>query len=205
MVAYCQKCGSQLAAEDSLFCSRCGTKLVTSSLQYNESEVNNESISLNEIVDAFSNLVNGAFYDLDNLDEITTIRYFIRVIENDIKSEAYSRKYRTNRILMIRGILRELGFDISDNTVEYLYDSIISDMDLHKISNHSILNSKFEVTVKKGENGSAFYDFACLVCDNNLRVEVAEEHLNDNHISEIICPHCSYKIKFLQSSLIKKR
>lgn len=204
MVVYCQNCGSQLSSDDSIFCSRCGTKHSVSFHQSNEREVNDESLSLNEIVDVFSNLINGAFYDTDKLDEITTIKYFIRIVENDLKNETYLRKYRANRILMIQGILREQGFDIRDNTVEYLYDSIISDMDLHKISNHSIHNNKFEVTVKKDENGPAFYDFVCLVCDNNLRIEIVDDHLNDNHNWEIICPHCSYIIKYSESALVKK-
>lgn len=205
MVVYCQNCGYQLSSDDSIFCSRCGTKHSVSSLQSNEREVNDESLSLNEIVDVFSNLINGAFYDTDKLDEITTIKYFIRIVENDLKNETYLRKYRANRILMIQGILREQGFDIRDNTVEYLYDSIISDMDLHKISNHSIHSNKFDVTVKKDENGSIFYNFMCLICDNNLRIEIAEKHLNNSQNCEIICPHCSYIIKISLSALIKKR
>jgi DNA-directed RNA polymerase subunit RPC12/RpoP len=206
MVVYCHKCGSQLAADNSIFCSRCGTKLSVSSPQHKESEVNDESLNLNEIVDNFSNLMNGAFSDIDKLDEITAIKYFIRIVENDIKNDIFSRKFRTNRILMIQGILREQGFDIRDNTVEYLYDSIISDMDLHKISNHSILHhNKFDFSVKKDETGPAFFDFMCLVCDNNVRVEIAEDYLKDNSDLEIICPHCSYIIKILQSTFIKQR
>ena len=204
MVLYCQKCGSQLVANDSLFCSRCGTKICATSPPQIKGDDENQSLSISEVIDVFSDLILGAFNDLDKLDEITIIKYILKLIENDVKNETYSRKFRTNRIVLIQGILHQLGFDIGDNTIEYLYDSIISDMDLGKIPNHSIQNYKFGISVNKEEAGPAFFEFMCPVCDKNIRFEVSEEYLKDSHDWKLICPDCSYKAEISQSSLKRK-
>jgi tetratricopeptide (TPR) repeat protein len=201
---FCQNCGFQLVSDDSLFCSRCGTKVCDSSSPQKKSVENNQTLTLNEIEEIFFNFIHALFDDVDKLDEITTIKVIIKAAENDLKkTEGYSREFRTNRILIIQEVLSKLGFDIENNTIEYLYDSIISDMDLHKIPNHKMLHYEFETSVKKDESGTVFYEIMCPACDKNIRFEIAEERVKECFQWNLICPFCSYKADISQSCLIK--
>jgi DNA-directed RNA polymerase subunit M/transcription elongation factor TFIIS len=205
MVKYCQNCGSQLVNDDSLFCSRCGTKVCSSHPPQTKSVTNNHQLTLEEATDIFYDIMSSAFNDLEKLDEITIIKYLIKLAENDLKqTDGFSREFRTTRILIIQCVLRELGFDIEDNTVEYLYDSIISDMDLHKIPNHTMLGNEFIISVIKDDSDVCFYEFVCPACDENIRFEIAEESLKDSLQWKFICPNCSYKLDISQSTLKRK-
>jgi len=205
MVKYCQNCGSQLVADDSFFCSRCGANVCIFNSPQEKSVENNQQLTLDEATDLFYRIFLASFDDVDKLDEITTIKYIIKLSENDLKqTEGFSRGFRTNRISIIQGTLSELGFDIDDNTVEYLYDSIISDMDLHKIPSHSILHHECEVIVHKDDFGVVFYEYMCPACDENIRFELTEQDLKANHQRKLICSNCSYKGGISQSSMITK-
>ena len=205
MVLYCQKCGSQLLAEDSIFCNRCGARVSVSDSSKQNSAQKKPPLTLDQAIDWFHDLILAAFDDVDKVDEITIIKYFIKLADNDLKqTEGFSRSLRTNRVSILKGGFNELGFDISDRTIEYLYDSIISDMYLKKIPNHSISQNEFKISVNKDESGVIFSEFVCPACDEKIRFETPEHSLNTSQQWKLICPHCSYKSEISRSALIPK-
>ena len=205
MVLFCQKCGSKMVADDSVFCSKCGVKISVTNNPQQYDENSTTQLTYDEAIDYFKRIVLAAFQDLEKIDELTIIKYFIKMCENDLKNTSgYSRANRSGRIAILQGGLKELEFDISDKTIEYLYDSIISDMDLKKIPNHSVVEDNFSVTVKKDDEGKIFYEILCPACDESIRFKITEQSLYTNENFKIICPYCSYKAEISKSAIHKR-
>lgn len=200
MGKFCKDCGRQIIGE-SVFCSGCGSRIPAAGT----SAGSGQPLTLSQEVKNFETLINAAFYDPDLLDELTVMKYIIKFVENDLDAGAgYSRDCRTNRLLLLQGVLEQMDFDIRDSTIEYLYDSLIADLDRKKIPGHSMLHVELNARVSTDASGTVCYELVCPACDRYIRYDTAEDHGKSGRPWKLICPHCSFNAVMSRPPLVKK-